>query len=731
MIYLATIVVRQLRRFTSNRLTYLYILGCVISFQAPAVDDQIFHQNGSIYADIPGMVAHSPDRFIKVAIIGGGFAGVYCARELLRRARRYGLDLSESGVGVIANENHMVFQPMLPEVAGGSLSPQHVVNPIRMICRGAEVLKGEVTHIDLTRRVLTLSGGKNTPEVTIGFQELLIAPGASVDLSRIPGMAEHAYLMRTVGDAMKLRAAIISRMEEANLVNNPRLRRELLSFVVIGGGYSGVETAGQIQDLIGGVRRYYRNISPDDATVTLVHSGERLLGMLSEKLGAYTGDCLRKMGVKIVFRCRVRAVTARTVQLSDGTNVDSSLVVSTVGNAPHPLIARQTGLPLERGKLVVEPTGQVRGVEGVWAAGDGCAFPKSDGGKCPETAQFAMRQGALVGANIAAHLAGRPLKPFRFTGLGELATIGHQRAVAQVFGLRFSGIIAWFMWRTIYLSKLPGLDRKLRVMAEWTFEVFFPRDINLLTPTTSSPLGSMHLEPGDSLFRAGEPAQSLYAVKQGQVDITDAQGAVVKSAGPGEHFGERALLEDGRWRFDATARVPSQLVAIDGQTFKTIARSIGSLDALFRQSAQQYHLPEHIRQNVAAMPAATRSARARDVMTTRITCLDAATCVQEAVATFQHDPHSTYPVIEEEKVIGLLRRSMAYDWLKNHGLHQRTPIKTLPLAKPLSVDAAKPVPELVQILMRSGVSKAVVIDNENTLQGMVTLFDLIHRSVER
>lgn len=670
----------------------------------------------------------SPDRFFKVAIIGGGFAGVYCARELMRRGRKLGLDFSEAGVGVIATENHMVFQPMLPEVAGGSLSPQHVVNPIRMICRGAEVLKGEVTRIDLPNRVLTLSGGKNTPEVTIGFQELLLTPGAGVDLSRIPGMAEHAYLMRTVGDAMKLRAAIISRMEEANLVNDTTLRRQLLSFVVVGGGYSGVETAGQIQDLIGGIHRYYRNISPDDATVTLVHSGKRLLGMLTERLGTYTGDCLRKMGVKLVLGCRVRAVTARTVQLNDGTDVDSSMVVCTVGNAPHPLISQQESLPLDRGKVVVEPTGKVRGHEGIWSAGDGCAFPKADGGYCPETAQFAMRQGELIGKNIAAQLVGKPLKPFRFTGLGELATIGHHKAVAEILGMRFSGVIAWFMWRTIYLAKLPGIDRKLRVMTEWTFELFFPRDINLLTPDASSALGSMYLEPGDTLFRVGEPAQSLYAVKKGQVDITDANGTVVKSAGPGEHFGERALLGDGRWRFDATARVSSQLVAIDGETFKTIAGSIGSLNQLFRHSAQQYHLPEQIQQNVATMSEASRTSLARDVMTTNVISLEANTDIQDAVAVFQNAPHSTYPVIEDGKVIGLLRRSVAYDWLKNNGLHQHVPIKTLTLAQPLSVDAEKPVPELVQILMRSGVSKAVVVDSENKLLGMVTLFDLIQRS---
>lgn len=297
-----------------------------------------------------------PDRIFKVAIIGGGFAGVYCSRELLRLTE----DVAGMTVGIIASENHMVFQPMLPEVAGGSLSPQHVVNPIRMICRGAEVLKGEVTHIDLENRIITLNGGMFTPQVTVGFEHIMLAPGAGVDLSRIPGMGEHAYLMRTVGDAMKLRAAIISRLEEANLITNPKLRKELLSFVIVGGGYSGVETAGQIQDLIQGARRFYENIEPDEPSVTLIHSGDRLLGMLSDSLGTYTGKCLTEMGVKIIFKSRVRAVTARTVQLGDGVSLSATLVVCTVGNAPHPQITAlgaNGGLPVERGKVVVESSG--------------------------------------------------------------------------------------------------------------------------------------------------------------------------------------------------------------------------------------------------------------------------------------------------------------------------------------------------------------------------------------
>ncbi len=648
---------------------------------------------------------------------------MYCAQQVLKR-----LGADRLRVGVIASENHMVFQPMLPEVVGGSLSPQHVVNPIRMICDGADVLKAQVTNLDMTARVMTLDGGRFTPAVKVSFDHLMLAPGAGVDLSRIPGMSEHAYLMRTVGDAMKLRAAIISHMEEANLINKAQQRKEMLSFVVVGGGYSGVETAGQIQDLIVGVRRYYDNIEVGEASVTLIHSGDRLLSMLGERLGDYTGSCLAMMGVNIVFNKRVRAVTARTVQLNDGTTITSHLVVCTVGNAPHPLIKAlgENGVvPLERGKLVVESTGQVKGLDKVWSAGDCAVFPKADGGCCPETAQFAMRQGALIGDNIVASLRKKPLKQFKFTGLGELATIGHRKAVAMVMGLRFSGLLAWFMWRSVYLMKLPGLDRKLRVMTEWTFELFFPRDINLLTPSFSSPLGDMHLEAGDSLFRSGEPAQSLYAVKKGCVEITDAQGQIVKSAVAGEHFGERALMGDGIWRFDATAKEPSELVAIDGDTFKTLVKSIGSLEALFKSTAQQYHLPEEIQKTVDAISESTRSATAADVMTKNVASLDAALCVQDAVEEFQKHPHSTYPVTEGGKVVGLLRRSVAYDWLKNHGLTCRDGLKDLPLTTPFCVRGDMLVPELVQTLMRTGVSKAVVVDAENRLLGMVTVFDLL------
>lgn len=662
-------------------------------------------------------------RHYDVVILGGGFAGIYAAKRAVKR-----LGHLELSIGLIAGENHMVFQPMLPEVVGGSLAPRHVVNPIRLLCKGAEVLKGRIAAVDLAKKTVTVDGGAFTPNVLVTFDHLVFGMGADVDLSRIPGMTEHAYLMRNAGDAMKLRAAIVARMEEANLITNPEERRKLLSFVVVGGGYSGVETAGQIQDLIRGVCCYYENVEPADTSVSLVHSGSHLLPMLDQSLADYTHDCLKKMGVNVVLNQRVRATTARSVLLADGSKLPASLVVCTVGNAPHAII-KQLGeagvLPVERGKILVENTGQVKGHDKLWAAGDCCTFPKIDGGFCPDTAQFACREGELVGENIAASIFSQPLESFTFTGLGELASIGHHMAVANIAGINFSGIIAWFMWRTIYLMKLPGFDRKLRVMMEWTFELFFPRDISLLTPQYTSPLREMHLEPGDPLFESGEPAFSLYAVKSGRVDITDEKGDVVKSAGPGDHFGERALLGDRIWRFDARATESSELVVIEARTFDKLI-TINSLRNLFLRTAGNYALPAEVDQAVATMSDTMRQGTVANVMTRDIATISADACLNDAVAEFQVHPHSTYPVLDAGgKVIGLLRRAAAYDWLKTHGLHCEHTVRQIPLSQPFLVKPETSMPELVENFMHTGASKALVVDSDGKLLGMVTVFDLL------
>lgn len=658
-----------------------------------------------------------------VLILGGGFAGIYCAQRLLKRLRGTG-----RSVALVSDENHMVFQPMLAEVVGGSLSPRHVVNPVRLLCKGADVFRGTVRDVDLEGRGVLLDGGSHSPNVSLTFDHLVFALGADVNLSRIPGMAEHAHLVRNVGDAMKLRATIISRMEEANLLESADARGALLRFAVVGGGYSGVEVAGQMMDLLRSVCRYYENINPDEVSVTLIHGGGKLLPMLSPRLGDYTGRTLERMGVRIMFDSRVRAVTASSVTLADDRKLSAATVVCTVGNAPHPLVLKlgeSGGLPVEKGHIAVEDTGRVRGRPNLWSAGDCSVFPKAGGGFCPETAQFAFRQGRLLGDNIAAGIQGGALKPFKFTGLGELASIGHRTAVAEIMGFHFSGFIAWFLWRSIYLMKLPGFDRKLRVMIEWAFDLFFPRDINLLTPQYSTPLEEVHLETGDPLFRRGEPASSFYAVKRGRVDITDEKGRIVKSENAGGHFGERALMEDHIWRYDATAREPTSLVAISDRTFQKLI-VIDSLRKLLVRTAETYDTREEIGEVLAKLPSRCRKGTAGDLMIREPALLREDAAMQSAVDAFQRERHSSYPVLDEAgRVTGLLRRADCLEWLKHHALDSVACVKDLPVKRALLIAPETPLPEVFETLIRTGASKAVVVDAESRLLGLLTLYDLL------
>jgi NADH dehydrogenase len=666
----------------------------------------------------------STQRHFDILIVGGGFAGIYCAKQVVKR-----LGYLDKSIGLVSESNHMVFQPMLAEVVGGSLSPRHVVNPVRLLVPGVDVLKGRVVGLDLEGKEIHVDGGPFAPNIKLTFNHLMLSPGAEVDVSRFPGMAEHAFLMRNCGDAMKLRSTIISRMEEANLVDDPELRKRLLAFVVVGGGYSGVETAGQIADLLGSVCHHYEFIQEDEPTVTLVHSRDCLLPTLDRSLGHYTKRQLEKMGVKVLLETRVRAVTASSVQLGDGNRIDARTVVCTIGNAPNPLLAQLAddgSVTMERGKLVVEPTGRVKGHTNLWSGGDCAVFPKADGGNCPETAQFAMRQGQSVGENIARAVFETPLEDFTFTGLGELASIGHRTAVANIGGVNFSGFVAWFMWRTIYLMKLPGLDRKLRVMSEWTFDLFFPRDINLLTPEYSSPLEEMHLTEGDYVFRSGEPAFSLYAVSSGEIQITDSEGRVVKTAGPGDHFGERALLDDRIWRFDAKATTATTLVAIGARTFEKIVGSMGQIGSVFRRSAESYQSAEEMEQTLACIPDEVRQQTAGDVMTRDVTTVASTATIQEALETFKTEHHSAYPVVNEDgQVLGLLRRSLMYEWLQTHGMEQGLSVCEVPLTQAHRTPLDRPVPALMEELIRAGVAKAVVIDGDGRLQGMLTLVDLM------
>lgn len=668
-------------------------------------------------------------------ILGGGFAGVYCAKALARWNRRH----PDDAVGLIADENYMVFQPMLPEVASASLSPRHTISPIRQLCPGVDVYKGSVTRVDARQREVHVNAGDFSADICLKARRLVFALGATIDLSRVPGMPEHALLMQNVGDAMRLRATLLARFEEANLLRDPEQRRSLLSFIVVGGGYSGVETAGQIQDLLVAIHRYYQHVGREDFSVTLIHSQAHLLPTLAQSLGDYAQRKLEANGIHVILGHRVRAITASQVVLDNGETLVSRTVVSTVGNAPHPVIldvARQLGLETHRGRLKTLPTLQIEGAEelGLWAIGDCAAVPLPKAQQqrgvevAPPTAQYAQREGTTCGANLKREAAGKALEAFQHRNLGELAAIGHRSAVAEIMGLRFSGFFAWWLWRSIYVFKLPGIQKKLRVILDWTFDLFFPRDINLLNPRYSKLLKAMHLEAGEVLFHPGEPAFSLYVVQSGAVELHEGE-RLLKTVEAGETFGERALLEDRTWRYRARAREATNLISLGAPEFQALVEGSEALRRLFRRSALSYSGSQRLEALKAALAPATLDKPAQALMNRTLDTLGLQMSLRQAFEVIRVHRHGSYPVIDGAgKLAGVLGRDDLYDAFKREGMDSR--IEDLALTELPTVAPDVNGAALLERLLRSGRNKLLVLDAEGCLLGILTLADLIEDSLE-
>jgi NADH:ubiquinone reductase (H+-translocating) len=518
-----------------------------------------------------------------VVIAGGGFAGAYAARAL---AAALGKEEATRRVALVAERNVLVFHPMLAEVAGGALNPADVVNPLRQFCRGVTVLQGAVTGVDLGTKTLTVDGGRFTRNQTIGFRHLVFALGSVTDLSKVPGMAEHGWPLKSVADALRLRAAVINRLEEANLVEDPVVRARLLTFVVVGGGYTGVEVAGQLFDLLHEAKHFYTRLADASIRVALVHGHGKLLAEIGPELGDYAAEVLRKRGIELFLERRVAEATASRVVFADGEAIEAHTIVSTIGNAPSPVVldaARQLGLVTDKGRLPVEPGFRVKGQRELWAAGDCASLPWTDRGvvkTAPPTAQIALRAGGQLGRNLARVLQAEArgaepaavdatLRPFTYRYMGQLATIGAREAVAEVMGFHFRGFFAWWLWRTIYLAKLPGAMRRLRVTVDWTFEVIFPRDIGIVLPPPDEPLRSIHVQVGESLARRGEVMRAVAYVRRGVIEARDAEGGV--TALPVGTVIDQAWCDAaGRWRADFIARESSDLVLFRGRALELL-----------------------------------------------------------------------------------------------------------------------------------------------------------------
>jgi NADH dehydrogenase len=444
-----------------------------------------------------------PPREVKtrIVILGGGFAGVTTAEQL---EQLFGADPSVS-ITLISDTNALLFTPMLAEVAGSSLEATHITSPLRTSLRRTSVIRNKAVAINLQNRLVylapdvplsapgALSGQHEGHKVA--FDHLVLALGAVSHYLGLDNVKANSFDFKSLGDAMRIRNHVIDLFERAEDEPPSPARQAMLTFVVAGGGFAGAELAGALNDFARGMLAYYPQISPEEVRVILVHSRERILPELSEELAAYALERMAARGVSFQLNVRVADARPGAVKLNSGEEILTETLVWTAGAAPNPLVQTLPVARDKRGAVIVDKTLAVPGAPGVWAVGDCAAITDAKTGQpCPPTAQFALREARMLAKNIHASIQGLPLTPFHFDALGALCVVGHQTACAEIKGFRFSGLFAWFLWRGIYLMKLPSLERKVRVLIDWVVELFFPRDIvQTIDFSHQSPVASYQL----------------------------------------------------------------------------------------------------------------------------------------------------------------------------------------------------------------------------------------------
>ncbi|MFQ5858214.1 MAG: NAD(P)/FAD-dependent oxidoreductase [Anaerolineae bacterium] len=410
----------------------------------------------------------------RIVILGGGFAGTTTAQHLEDLfARDDSVDIT-----LVSNTNYLLFTPMLSEVTAGGVEPQHISTPLRSFFRRTRVIRGEAEAVDIEERVVRLAPTGTCAETEIPFDHLVLALGTVPNFFGRDRIAAQAFTFKSLEDATRLRNHVIEMLELADIAQDPKRCKSLLTFVVAGGGFAGSELIGGLNDFVRGSLLYYSNIPAEDVELILVHSGERILPELNPELAQYGHERLEDRGVTIRLETRVVDIVPGAVMLDNGETIRAETLIWTAGNRPHPLI-RGMGLEVDaHGAAITDVALAVPGRPNVWAVGDCAAISDARTGEpAPPTAQHAQREAAILAHNIHAAIKGRKLKSFRHRSLGSLAVLGHQTAIAELRGLKFSGLLAWWLWRTIYLVKLPTLEKKVRVALDWTVDLFFPRDI--------------------------------------------------------------------------------------------------------------------------------------------------------------------------------------------------------------------------------------------------------------
>lgn len=521
----------------------------------------------------------------RVLILGGGFAGVFTAQHLAKLAP------AGTEVVLISETNYFTFQPLLPEVAAGALSASDSVTQLRQLMKNVTVVQAEVLNVDFAAKTVTVTQGSKRRVKDFDYDHLVLALGQVVRLDRVPGLCEHAFPVKSTAHAHRLRNHVINCLEYADGVDDPEVRKRLLTFVVVGAGFSGVETIGEVKDMIDRSLKFYPNIDKSDVRMVLVEFSGRILNELPESLAEYAAKRLVKQGIEVWLNTGVKAASFYDVELNDGRRVETATVVATIGNGPSPMVEAMA-VEKERGKIKTDAFMRVPSQDHVWAVGDAALIPmknkKGEDVFAPPTAQFAVREGRQLAQNIAAVLGDGVLRPFHYVPRGAMASIGNYRAVADVMGVRLSGPVAWLMWRAFYLGMLPGMVTKLRVVIDWALDLFAPRNLGQIEQAKKAAAKLMRFSKGQTVFEPGMTANGFYTIAEGSFAISIGRGEglepferVLKK---GDHFGERVLFRPAKRMH--TGRVvaleDSVVLRLEKDDFWRLAHTMPMLEDYFR-----------------------------------------------------------------------------------------------------------------------------------------------------
>ena len=459
----------------------------------------------------------------RVLILGGGFAGLNTAAHLEQLLNTR----PDVKITLVSRDNYSLFTPMLAEVAGGGIEPSHIVNPIRATLKRTEFREGVVRHIDLANKVVLTEHPQSHAPATLPYDRLVIALGSVTNYRGLPGVKEHSFGLKTMADAQAIRDHVLSVLEQAALVEQPEQRACMLTFVIAGGGFSGAELCGALQDFIERALRLYPTIDPAEIRMVLAHPGPRILPEVSDELGEYAGAALARRGVEVRCNVKVKSATAHSVTLDGDETLLTHTLVWTAGTSPSPALKGIACGVDARGAIPVSSYLEVQEWPGVFALGDCASIPDPRTGKAyPPTAQHAIREASIAARNVAASLGVGVREPFIFDIIGQLAVLGRRSAVAEIRGWRFSGFLAFWMWRTVYWLKLPRLERQIRVAVDWTLDLLFPPDTVQIGSGRMPTEEDEHLgEEHDELLRAWAAARALPAPTPAEAAMAQATPA--------------------------------------------------------------------------------------------------------------------------------------------------------------------------------------------------------------